>query len=54
MDTYIALESHASVDAEEQDDVAAGVECFCKQRLVLFLCGPEAIFHRLCDVIMIP
>lgn len=40
VETYIALESHASVDAEEQDDVTAGVECFSKQRLILFLRGP--------------
>jgi len=34
--------------------MSAGVERFCKEPLVLFLCGPETVFHCLCDVVGTP
>ena len=52
--TYIALESHASIHGEEQDDVAASVERFGEQGLVLFLGGPDAVLHCLYDVVVVP
>lgn len=34
--------------------MAAGVECFGEQLLVLFLRGPDAVLHRLDDVVVVP
>lgn len=53
-ETHVALEGHAAVDAEEQDDVAAGVEGVGEQALVLLLRRPQAVFHRLRDVFVVP
>lgn len=51
---YVALECHALIDTEEQDDMSAGVKSFCKKTLVLLLSGPQPISHGLCDVIVVP
>lgn len=45
METYISLEGPAVVYREEKYDVLARPEGFAKDIVVLFLCGPEALFR---------
>lgn len=52
--TYGALESHALVDAEEQDNRATSMECISEEACVLLLSGPNVVSLRINDILHVP
>lgn len=52
--TYVALERHALVDREDQNDVSTSFESFDKGVHVVRLSGPGAVPLGDLDVLVIP